>query len=176
MSFTHGLVVAGAMALVSSAWAGEEKLPLDKVPKEVSAAVAKRFPNAKVTEAAKETEGGKTFYELTFKDKGKNVDVTVTSDGSLTMIEKEIGVKDLPEKVAKGLEKKHPKGAHKFAEAVYRVKDGEEKLSYYEVVVVTTDKKTLEVEIDVDGVIKKEEDKTKDAEKEKNEDKKDKDD
>lgn len=177
MRFTKTLVVAvAALALVSikSASPGEEKLPLDKVPKQVTDAVAKRFPDAKVTEAAKETEDGKTFYELTFKEKGKNVDVSVTPDGALTMIEKEIPVKELPEKVTKGLERKHPKGTHKFAEVVYKVKDGEEKLSYYEVVVAAADKKTWEVEIDAEGEIKKEEDKTKEVEKEKEGDKKDK--
>ena len=128
MKVTNGFGVAVVVLFVSGVWAGEEKLPLDKVPKEVSEAVAKRFPNAKVMEASKETEDGKTFYELTFKEKGRNVDVTVSSDGTLTMIEKEIAVKDLPEKVVSGLEKKHPMGTHKFAEAVYKVKDGEEKL------------------------------------------------
>ena len=60
------------------------------------------------------------------------------------------------------MEKKYPKATYKLAEEVIKVEDGKEKLSYYEVVVVTADKKTLELEVTADGNIKKEEKKDND--------------
>lgn len=151
--------VLGLVALLAgdSLYADEETIPLDKVPKPVSESVKKRFPNGEMKEAAKETEDGKTFYEVTVKDGGKTIDVTLTPDGTITTIEKELAVKDLPKAVTDGLEKKYPKATHKSAEEVIKVADGKEKLEYYEVVVLTEDKKTLEVEITADGTIKKEE-------------------
>ena len=68
--------------------ADEEKVPLDKVPKAVIDAVKKRFPKAKLVEAAKETEGGKTEYEVTIKDGDTKIDVTLTPEGKITLIER----------------------------------------------------------------------------------------
>ena len=151
-----GLVWAGRL------WADEEKFPLDKLPKAVTEAVKKRFPKGEMTEAAKESENGKTVYEVTVKDSGTKIDVTLTPDGTITMLEKEIAAKDLPKEVTEAVEKKYPKATYKLAEEVIKVEDGKEKLSYYEVVVVTADKKTLELEVTADGSIKKEEKKDKD--------------
>src|SRR6266480_1118590 len=135
-----GLVSAGRLA------ADEEKFPLDKLPKAVTEAVKKRFPKGEMTEAAKESENGKTVYEVTVKDGGTKIDVTLTPDGTITMLEKEVAAKDLPKEVTEAVEKKYPKATYKLAEEVIKVEDGKEKLSYYEVVVVTADKKTLEIE------------------------------
>jgi hypothetical protein len=151
-----GLVSAGRLG------ADEEKVPLDKLPKAVTEAVKKRFPKGEMTEAAKESENGKIVYEVTVKDGAAKYDVTVTTDGTITTLEKEIAVKDLPKEVTEAVEKKYPKATYKLAEAVIKVEDGKEKLSYYEVVVVTADKKTLEIEVSPDGTIKKEEKKDKD--------------
>ena len=81
------------------------------------------------------------------------------------MVEKEIAAKDLPKAVTDGLQKKYPKATYKFAEEVFVIEDGKEKLGYYEVLLVTAEKKTLEVEISPDGSIKKVEDKSESKEK-----------
>ena len=60
-----------AIVLSGGVLAAEEKVALDKVPKAVMEGVKKRFPKAKVTEAAKETADGKTVYEVTFKEGDK---------------------------------------------------------------------------------------------------------
>jgi hypothetical protein len=159
-SFT---VVASAVVLacsIGNVRADEEKIPLDKLPKAVAETVKKRFPKAEQLEASKETENGKTEYEVTIKDSGKKIDVTVAPDGTLLGIEKEIAVKDLPKSVTAGIEVKYPKATLKSAEEVIKVKEGKEKLEYYEVIIETTDKKTVEVEVLADGKIKKTEDKT----------------
>jgi biopolymer transport protein ExbD len=135
----------------------EERVPLDKVPKPVLEAVKKRFPKAEVKEASKETSGDKKMvFEVTLNEKGKNIDVTLTPDGKITLIEKEIDRKDLPKAVAETFDKKYPKATYKIVEEVVKVVDGKENLEYYEVLLVTADKKTFEVEVLPDGKFKSE--------------------
>src|SRR5262245_32039576 len=91
----------GLLAAAAVSPADEEKVPLDKVPKAVLESVKGRFKDAELKGATKEKEDGKTVYEVTIKFKGHNVDVTVTPDGDIILIEKEIAAKDLPKAVAK---------------------------------------------------------------------------
>jgi hypothetical protein len=139
--------------------ADEEKVPLDKVPKAVLEAAKKRFPKAEVVGASKEAEKEKTVYEVELKQGGKTIDVTLTPEGVITTIEQQIDAKDLPKAVAEALDKKYPKAAHKIIEAVYAVKSGKESLDFYEVLLVTSEKKEVEVQIFPDGKIKAEEEK-----------------
>lgn len=166
--FVVGLGMALSLLVFgTAARADEEKVPLDKVPKAVLAAVKARFPSAKLVSADKETEKGKTTFEVTIKDKDQKIDVAVTPDGKISGIEKEIKAKDLPKVVAATLEKKYPKATHQIIEEVIKVTDGKEKLEYYEVLLVTADKKKLEVSVAPDGKIAKEEDKSKEKEEKK---------
>jgi uncharacterized membrane protein YkoI len=151
-----GIVTLLGLCLVS-AMADEEKVPLDKVPKVVLEAIKTRFSGADLVGATKELENGKTVYEISFKHKGSNYDVIVTPEGTITLIEKEIAAKDLPKVVAKAVEDKYPKATWKKTEEVIKVENKVEKLAYYEVLLVTTDKKMLEIEIDPSGKIIKQE-------------------
>jgi hypothetical protein len=144
-------------ALAAPARADEQSIPLDKVAKPILDAVKKRFPKATMVEAAKETEAGKTEYEVTIKEDGKHIDVTLTPEGVITLIEKAIDRKDLPKAAAAALEKKYPKAAYKIVEEVIAVKGGKETTDFYEALLVTADKKTVEVQVKADGTIKNEE-------------------
>jgi uncharacterized membrane protein YkoI len=157
------LVMTAVAAFAITAWvrADEEKVPLDKLPKAVAEAAKKRFPKAEVVGASKEKEDGKTVYEVELKEAGKTIDVTITPEGAITLIEQQIDAKDLPKAVAGALEKKYPKATYKTTEAVYAVKDGKEALDFYEVLVVTAEKKEIEVKVAADGKIKNEEEKKK---------------
>jgi hypothetical protein len=152
--------VAALFVLAAAVRAGEEKVPLDKLPKAVVEAVKKRFPKAELKGASKEKEGDKTAYEVSVKEAGKNVDVTLTPEGEITLIEKEIAFKDLPKAVAAAYEAKYPKATYKIVEEVIQVKGGKETLGYYEALLVTADKKTLEIEMTPDGKVKNVEEKT----------------
>ena len=58
--FGSSLLVAAALVVLSAVAvvrADEEKIELDKVPKPVLDAVKKKFPDAKLTGAAKEKDG-----------------------------------------------------------------------------------------------------------------------
>jgi hypothetical protein len=140
---------------------GEEKVPLDKLPKAVKDAVLKRFPKADLKSAEKENEKGKVVYEVAIVYKDQKIEVTLTPEGKITEIEKVIKSDDLPKEVEKTLNGKYPKATYKMIEEVIKVKDGKEKLEYYEVLLETADKKKFEVSVAPDGKVLKVEDKNK---------------
>jgi len=151
------LAVLVVLALAAPARADEQSIPLDKLPKGIVEAVKKRFPKATMVEAAKETADGKTEYEVSVKENGKNIDVTLTPEGVITLIEKTIDRKELPKAAAAALEKKYPKATYKIVEEVVAVKAGKETTDFYEALLVTADKKAVEVQVKADGTIKNEE-------------------
>ncbi len=151
------LSLVGVFALI----ADEEKIPLDKVPKAVVDAVKKQFPNAELTGAEKETEDGKTTYEINIKDNGTKIDVEVTAEGVITEFEKTIKVSGLTKTVTDALSGKYPGSTVKSAEEIFKVTDGKEKMEHYEVVLVTSDNKKFEVCVTAEGKIVKEEEKKK---------------
>jgi uncharacterized membrane protein YkoI len=138
--------------------ADEENLPLDKLPKAITDALKARWPDAELKKAEKNVgEDKKTIFEVAFKNKKDSLEVTFTEGGDITTIEKEMDAKDLPKAVTKALEEKYPKAELKGAEEVTKVEGKKEKVAYYEVEMKTADGKELEVNVDPDGKILKEE-------------------
>jgi hypothetical protein len=163
------LVVLALVALAAGTLttrADEEKIALNKLPKAVVDALKARYPKAELVSATTEKEKGETFYEVAIKDKDTKYDVTLKADGTITVIEKEITVKDLPKPVADALDAKYPKATIKRIE---EVTEGEKVT--YEVSLVSADKKTVGLEFDPKGKILEE--KKKDEEKKPDEKKKD---
>jgi uncharacterized membrane protein YkoI len=135
---------------------GEEKFPLDKLPKAVKDALLKRFPQADLKGAEQEkTEDGKTFYDVALKQKDNIYEVAVTPEGVITGYEKVIDAKAMPNAVSKALQEKYPKATYKLVEEVYTVKGDAEKLVYYEVALVTANNMRFEVHVAPDGKILK---------------------
>jgi uncharacterized membrane protein YkoI len=153
-SATGRLTCATAISLlILTSSARAEKIKLDRVPKAVLDAVKTTFPDAKLTEAARETEGGDTFYELSFTYKDHRYDVECTPQGAFRKIEKQLAVKELPKEVAKVLEEKYPRA--RLNEILEVTK--KDKIEYYEVALVTADKNEVEVQVDPKGKVLKEE-------------------
>jgi hypothetical protein len=158
------LVPAAAFCLViltSASQADEKKIPLNQVPRAVLDAVKARFVDAKLVGAETETEEGKTVYEIAITHKDQKIEVEVTPDGKITEYEKKIAAKDLPKAATDVLEGKYPQATYKVVEEVTKVQDGQEKLAYYEVLLVTAANKKFEVVVTPQGKITKEEDKNK---------------
>jgi hypothetical protein len=158
------LAAAGVLAVTGlflSARADEEKVPLDKLPRAVVGAVKKRFPAAKMVAGSKETEEGKTLYEVGLENNGQKVDVTVTAEGQIQEIEQTVAGNDLPRPVAGALNGKYPGAKIQKAESITKVKGGDEKLESYEVVLATASGKKVEVVLSPDGKITKTEEKGK---------------
>jgi uncharacterized membrane protein YkoI len=137
----------------------EEKIALDKLPKAVMNAVKAKFPTAKLKGASKETENGKTSYEVTLTLNNANHDILLTPEGKITAIEKMIKVDDLPRVVANVLKTKYGQATIKAAE---QISDADDKITAYEVQIVKADKKELEVKLDPEGKVLNEEKKGKD--------------
>jgi hypothetical protein len=170
-----GLTMLGCLLLVAGIRADdEEKVPLDKLPAKVTEAVKAKFEGAKLVSASKEKENDKVVFEVQIEHKGSKIDVTLTPEGSITAIEKTIEAKDLPKPVAEALEAKYPKATYKIVEEITK---GE--TITFEILLVTADKKTLEVTFDPKGKLLEEEKKDKkddkDEKKEEKKEKKDKD-
>jgi hypothetical protein len=149
LSWTSAVVVT--LAFVVAGRAQEEKVALDKLPKAVIDAVKKRFPAAGMKSASKETEDGKTMFEVAINDRGHNIDVTLTPEGTLTGFERTIDAKELPAKVAATLKEKYPGAKYEVCEEVHHVKNGKESMDYYEVLLTAADKKKWEVTVKPDG-------------------------
>jgi uncharacterized membrane protein YkoI len=147
------VIVALAVVVLAlpAMWAEDEKIALDKLPKAIKEAVKAKFPGATLVKASKENEDGKTIYEVNLKYKGHTLDVSLSPDGKILEIEKTIAAKDLPKAVTAALEAKYPKATIKKAEEISKG----EKVSAYEVLLVTAGKKTMEVVIDPSGKITK---------------------
>lgn len=154
-----GLALAAVVAVVllAGAHAGEQKVPLDKVPKAVMDAVKAKYPDAKLLRASSEEDKGKTVYEVSLKYKGQHHDVSVESEGKIVGIEREIAAKDLPKVVSDALEAKYPAPKYKLVEELLK---GDGTLHAYEVLLTSNDT-TVEVVLDLKGKILKEEKKGK---------------
>lgn len=139
---------------IGTARSDESKVQLGDVPKAGLEAVKTMFPKAEITGAAKETEDDKTVYEVTLKQMGRTIDVTVGIDGKIQVVEKEIAEKDLPVEVRRALDAKYPKATYKIVEQVEAVKDGKPTLDFFETLLVTAQSESLEVQIAPDGKIK----------------------
>jgi hypothetical protein len=156
---TWHLAIATLVLTVISgiARSDESKVQLGDVPKAGVEAVKAMFPGAEITGAAKETEDDKTVYEVTLKQKGRTIDVTVGLDGKIQVVEKEIAASNLPAAVKRALEAKYPKATYKIVEQVEAMKDGKLTLDFYETLLVTANKEKIEVQVAPDGKIKAEE-------------------
>ena len=133
-----------------------DDVAVDKLPKAITATLKKRFPKGEIVSASKSGDQGKETYEVSVKEGSLKADVNLSAVGSITGMEKQISEKDLPNEVSAAVKAKYPKGTIKLCEEVISVKDGKETLDYFEVTVEIGDKKSVELEIETNGKIKKE--------------------
>jgi uncharacterized membrane protein YkoI len=145
------------LALVVGVRAEEEKVPLDKLPKAVTDAVKAKFPTATLVSASTEKEDGKTVYEVSIKDGRYPIDVSVSAEGKILSIEKEIPAKEVPKVVADAFASRYAKVTPKKIEEVTKG----DKVVFYEFIITGPDKKDKEVMIDPSGKFLKEEKKEK---------------
>ncbi len=147
--------VAVCVLVLSSAARGaddkEEEIPLEKLPKAVLAAVKKKFPDARLQGAAKQTEDEQLFYEVFIKHKGHELYVVCEPEGKIVEIDREISVKDLPKAVSEALKKKYAKANIVSVEEVTE----DDEITY--AVILKHNKKTLHVLFDPKGKVLEEE-------------------
>jgi hypothetical protein len=145
--FLSALIASGGVVR-----ADEEKIGVKDLPKAVRAAVKAKFPEAKLTEAAREEEGGKTVYEVTLEDDDDIIDVAVSAKGKILEVEKTIEAKKLPKAVAAKIKAKYPKAKIKKAEQIVKYEEDEEE-KYFEVVLTSKGQDDFEVKLSRKGKI-----------------------
>lgn len=148
---------------VGSAFADEESIKVEDLPKAVRSTVNKKFPEGKVVAASKEKEDGKTIYEVVVEDDGAKIDVALSAKGKLLEVEKAIDADKLPKEVTAAIEKRYPKAKIKKAEKVVKYEEDEdegddEEEKFFEVVVSVEGKESFEVKVSPKGKILKDED------------------
>jgi hypothetical protein len=164
-------LAALAAAAVLRADDDDDKVPLDKLPKEVTAALEKKFPGAELLSAIKDNDDkDKPTYEVTIKFKKQELDVTLTPAGDIIQVEREIEVKEVPKVVINAIKKKYPKATFKGASAISK----DDNVAEYELDIVTRDKKNLYVTFDKHGKFIYEEEVEESKDKDEAKDKKDK--
>jgi uncharacterized membrane protein YkoI len=91
-----------------------------QLPAPVSAAFKKSYPGATIRGTAKETENGRTVYEVESLDKGKARDVIYSADGQAIEIEEVIDAAALPAPVTAAVKKMYPAATIVTAEKMTR--------------------------------------------------------
>ncbi len=139
------------LILAAASPARGETVPLHTVPKPVLDAVMARFKGARIARAEKDRVGGGFVYEVTIKHQGQSIDATLTPEGTMLLIKKEIAAADLPPPVAKAVADAYPTATLQVVEAVIRVQGRHETLVSYEVNLVTAQRKLVEMRMSADG-------------------------
>jgi len=124
-----------------------------EIPKKVMDALKAKFPKAEIHKWTKEKEGDAVVYDIEFKENGRKCEADIKEDGTYVNYEREIAAKDLPKAVTDAVEKKYPKATMKEIMEIMEVKGKDDKLEGYEIVLVTADKKEVEVTIAPDGKV-----------------------
>jgi hypothetical protein len=148
-------MVLALVILAAAAPALGETVPLHRVPRPVLDAVRTRFNDARIASAEKDHAGGGVVYEVTISHQGQHIDVTLTPEGAMLLIKREIAATELPEPVARALGDRYPGATYRVVEAVIAVQGSDERLAYYELDLATARKRLVEVRVSADGRILK---------------------
>lgn len=134
-----GLIVLIALASLNVFADSEHKIGLRKLPEAVTAAIQSLFPEGKIEEAEKDSEGI-MLYEVEVEQGDAEYELSIAPDGTLVEEEQEIDVDALPEAV-------------KQAIAGAKVEEATMETTYYVVTLtkLETPKVSYEVELKKNG-------------------------
>jgi uncharacterized membrane protein YkoI len=127
--------------------AADEDIKPSDLPPAVTEAVKAKFPQAEIKSAEKSEEGGKPIIEVTIINDKHSIDVTLSPKGEILSMEKTLKMNELPKVMKKSLNSKYPHSTVKVIEEVWE----HDKLTGYEGTIITTDKKSVEVNFDPKG-------------------------
>jgi uncharacterized membrane protein YkoI len=147
------VLIASVCGVTASARAQEMDIPLDQLPKPVLNAAKAKFPGAELRGAAKETEDGKTVYEVSLTHKTKKIDSSWSADGTLLLVETELAEADVPAAATKAVKAKYPGAKVELVESIAKGPELKTQPDYYEFHLKTPDNKSVEAEVDGTGKI-----------------------
>jgi hypothetical protein len=90
--------------------------PAAKLPAPILAAFKQSYPNAIIQNAARETEDGKTVWEVESLDNNMARDLVYNPDGTVVEVEEEVAAASVPPFVADAVKAKYPKATVTRAE------------------------------------------------------------
>jgi hypothetical protein len=102
----------------SSLSAQEQKISCDTMPAPVRAAFEKEFAQAPMNSCVKETEKGKTEFEVISGARASRLTARFQADGKLVRAEQAVAMDSVPDPVKQALQKKHPDGQVTLAEKI----------------------------------------------------------
>ena len=148
-----GIFAFAGLLTVLGHWAvaEDEKVEADKLPEKVKATLKTRWATAKIVVATKTMEGGAVVYDIEMTRDGKKCEADIREDGSIVNFENEIAIKDLPKAVTDAVKAKYPDATIKESMETLVIKDGKDVVDEYEVLIVTGDKKEVELTVSPDG-------------------------
>ena len=85
--------------------AQEKKISRDKLPADVEKTVARESEGATITEFARETEHGQTFYEASLMVNGRRKEILMDKQGNIVEVEDEVSFDSLPQSVQDSLKR-----------------------------------------------------------------------
>src|SRR5215467_772350 len=108
MYITRNLAITAllSIAFAAAALAQETKIKRSDLPAAVEKTVAEVSKDATIKGLSKETEKGKTTYEVELLVGGHSKDVEIDADGAIREIEEEVALGSLPAEVKEGLTRK----------------------------------------------------------------------
>jgi hypothetical protein len=142
------LGLAGLLGL-AAVRADDEKLPLDKVPKAVMAAVKAKYPKAEVVAAESGDQDGTKVIEFELKEGAKKFEASFTPEGKFVSSEEPVAEADLPAAVREAFARKYP-GAKAVEMEKETTGEGDATKVVYEIV-IESGKGKLEVQFDPAG-------------------------
>jgi len=99
-----------SLFVVSAMLMGETKVKLESLPAAVQAAVKEQTKNATLVGLSRETEQGRTQYEVETSVNGKSRDVTLDKTGAVIEVEEQVEIDTLPAAAKAAIEKKAAAG------------------------------------------------------------------
>jgi uncharacterized membrane protein YkoI len=145
-------VTVFAAALIGNSRAAEVKIKTEDLPKKVSDSLSARFPELKITSAAKEADSsGKVVYDIELTQKNRKFETDILEDGSVLEVEKEVTSKHWPKEIQSTVEAKYPKGKITEVMEVNKVTGKKEVPIHLELTIQTADHKEAELLTSLDG-------------------------
>lgn len=141
------------LMMAAVTWADEEDIPVDKLPKAVVDAIHAKYQNAKLVGAEKETQADKTFYEVNIKHEDRTIELLLTPEGKIVVVEQPIAIKDLPKAVTEAVEKQYPKGTVKNADETIRERKATYAVLLEDVVMIGKEKQKVHLLFDAAGKV-----------------------
>lgn len=152
------VVVVGVFVLFLCVGGGEarsqeEAVPPNRIPKAVMDALHARFPRARIAKSTRANEENEVVYDLEFTEDGRKCEADIRENGTYINYEKAISASDLPTAVRAAIGRRYPNATLNEVMEETEVSGKVERLSAYEVVLVTAGRKEVEVRVSPDGKI-----------------------